>query len=318
MGRNGSGIYQLPAGQPVVTGTTISSTVHNTLANDLANALTTSIATDGQSVVTANIPFSGYKLTNLGAATTNGDAIRYEDMGSFQQAQTFTAFTTGGTSTAYTLTPVPAITSLIAGQRFRVKMSASNGATPTLAVSGLTAKSIKVYDSAGAKTDPSAAQLASGMLVDVEYDGTDWVAIAQMPPVLSVARGGTGGTRVSNTIAVHTGVVTPIPDGTTGYMGASGYSATEVAVSFAPAYSGTVAAFRAAAGAAGSGARIYTVVKNGVDQTMTALSVGAATQCETSSNPVSFAAGDTLSVKLVTSGGANTSFHTVCLLIYPL
>ena len=80
MSRNGAGTYVLPAGQPVVTGTTISSTVHNTLANDLANALTTSIATDGQSVVTANIPFSGYKLTGIGAATVAGDAARYEQI----------------------------------------------------------------------------------------------------------------------------------------------------------------------------------------------------------------------------------------------
>lgn len=78
MARNGSGTYVLPAGQPVVTGTTISSTVHNTLASDLANALTTSMATDGQSVVTANIPLAGYKLTGLAAATVAGDAIRFE------------------------------------------------------------------------------------------------------------------------------------------------------------------------------------------------------------------------------------------------
>lgn len=85
--RNGSGTYVLPAGQPVVTGTTISSTVHNTLANDLANALTTSIATDGQSVVTANIPFSGYKLMGIGAATVAGDAARYEQIGALALIQ---------------------------------------------------------------------------------------------------------------------------------------------------------------------------------------------------------------------------------------
>lgn len=87
MSRNGAGTYVLPAGQPVVTGTTISSTVHNTLASDIANALTTSIATDGQSVVTANIPFSGYKLTGIGAATVNGDAVRYEQVGALAGSQ---------------------------------------------------------------------------------------------------------------------------------------------------------------------------------------------------------------------------------------
>jgi hypothetical protein len=140
MSRNGAGTYVLPAGQPVVTGTTISSTVHNTLATDLANALTTSIATDGQSVVTANIPFSGYKLTGVGAATVNGDALRFEDKTALiaaEQEQTYTAFTTGGTSTAYTLTPSPAITAYAVGQSFWVNFNAASGAAPTLTISGV-------------------------------------------------------------------------------------------------------------------------------------------------------------------------------------
>ena len=75
MARNGSGIYNLPAGQPVVTGTTISSTTFNTLTADIATALTQSLSADGQTPVTANIPMNGKKLTGLGAATTAGDAI---------------------------------------------------------------------------------------------------------------------------------------------------------------------------------------------------------------------------------------------------
>ena len=53
------------------------------------------------------------------------------------QAQTYTAFTTGGTSTAYTLTPTPAITAYAAGQSFFVTFNAAPGATPTLAISGV-------------------------------------------------------------------------------------------------------------------------------------------------------------------------------------
>jgi hypothetical protein len=45
--RNGSGTYNLTAGNPVVTGTTISSTWANTTLNDIANALTGSVAADG-------------------------------------------------------------------------------------------------------------------------------------------------------------------------------------------------------------------------------------------------------------------------------
>lgn len=183
MSRNGAGTYVLPAGQPVVTGTTISSATHNTLATDLANALTTSIATDGQSVVTANIPFAGYKLTGIGAATVAGDALRFENialMGASNQAQTYTAFTTGGTSTAYTLTTVPAAAALVEDQRYQVEWHTTSGATPTLARDGLTAKNIKVYDSTGAKVAPATGALVAGVKSDVVYDGTDYVVLANV------------------------------------------------------------------------------------------------------------------------------------------
>lgn len=77
MPRTGTGIYNLPAGQPVVTGTTISSSTFNTLTADLATALTSSLASDGQTVPTANIQLGGFKLTNVGAgsATTDGATI---------------------------------------------------------------------------------------------------------------------------------------------------------------------------------------------------------------------------------------------------
>lgn len=42
MPRDGSGVYTLPAGQPVVTGSVISSSVFNTLTSDIATALTDS------------------------------------------------------------------------------------------------------------------------------------------------------------------------------------------------------------------------------------------------------------------------------------
>lgn len=80
MSRNGSGTYSLPAGNPVVTGTTISSTTHNSTMTDIANAITQSLSNDGQTVPVANIPMGGYKLTGLGAATTLGDAVRYEQL----------------------------------------------------------------------------------------------------------------------------------------------------------------------------------------------------------------------------------------------
>lgn len=81
MSRNGSGTFTLVSGNPVVTGTVISSTVHNNTMSDIASALTQSIAADGQTPVTANIPMNSKKITGLAAATTSGDALSYGQTG---------------------------------------------------------------------------------------------------------------------------------------------------------------------------------------------------------------------------------------------
>lgn len=76
---NGSGTFTLYSpGNPVVTGTTISSTWANNTLTDLATGLSTALTKDGQTTPTANIPMGGFKLTGLGAGTTNGDAIRWQ------------------------------------------------------------------------------------------------------------------------------------------------------------------------------------------------------------------------------------------------
>lgn len=95
------------------------------------------------------------------------------------QAQTYTAFTTGGTTGAFTLTPSPAITAYTAGQRFRVKFSAAGNGSDTINISGLGAKNLKQYDATGAKVS---AVVASAQLADVEYDGTDFVILDPLPP----------------------------------------------------------------------------------------------------------------------------------------
>ena len=78
MSYNGSGVFNInTSGQPVVTGTVISSTAFNALTADLATGLTTALTKDGQTTPTANIPMGGYKITGIAAATTLGDALSY-------------------------------------------------------------------------------------------------------------------------------------------------------------------------------------------------------------------------------------------------
>jgi hypothetical protein len=77
MSRNGSGTYNLPAGNPVVTGTTISSTWANTTLTDIATALSNSIAKDGQTPITGaligvgdTVSFGGTGQITLPVGTT--------------------------------------------------------------------------------------------------------------------------------------------------------------------------------------------------------------------------------------------------------
>jgi hypothetical protein len=91
------------------------------------------------------------------------------------QTQAATAFTTGGTAPAYTLTPSPSITAYAANQRFRVSFNAAGTfGSNTLAVSGLAAKNLMVRGPGGALLP---AVINSPMLSDVEYDGTQFIVL---------------------------------------------------------------------------------------------------------------------------------------------
>jgi hypothetical protein len=100
MSRNGSGTYSLPAGNPVVTGTTISSTWANTTMTDLAAALTDSVAADGQTPMTGNLDLNTHKVVNLVAGTASGDAIEFAQF----KTPTFTGNVTMS-STGFALIP---------------------------------------------------------------------------------------------------------------------------------------------------------------------------------------------------------------------
>lgn len=135
MARNGSGTYSNPY-PDFVAGTTISSTEVDANNSDIATALTQSIAVDGQSTVTANIPMATYKFTGVGAGSAATDSA---NLGQIQAEGYIWCGTMTGTADAGVLTPSPAITAYAAGQRFAWKASANvNTGAMTIAISGLT------------------------------------------------------------------------------------------------------------------------------------------------------------------------------------
>lgn len=95
MSRNGSGTYTLPAGNPVVPATVISTTWANTTLSDIATALTGSIAADGQTPMSGNLNMGNNKVTALANGTNPTDAVTY---GQFINP-TFTTLTVSGVST---------------------------------------------------------------------------------------------------------------------------------------------------------------------------------------------------------------------------
>jgi hypothetical protein len=112
MSRNGSGTYNLPAGNPVVTNTIISSTWANNTLSDIANALTGSLAADGQTTATGNLNLGNNKITNLADGTASSDGVNYGQLlatagaGAIRQAIVVTR-----TAASSTNAPFNAITS---------------------------------------------------------------------------------------------------------------------------------------------------------------------------------------------------------------
>lgn len=168
---NGSGVYTLPAGNPVVTGTVISSTVQNNTMADVANnGLSNCITKDGQSTPTANIGFSGFRVMKVGDAIVSDDAA---PAGQIQNGTIFLLGSVSGTDTI-TGTVTPPITSYVAGQMFRFVASGTNTTSSvTLNIGSIGAQSITKQ---GADF-LSPGDIPPGGVIEVVYDGTQFQAV---------------------------------------------------------------------------------------------------------------------------------------------
>jgi hypothetical protein len=80
MSRNGSGTYTLPAGNPVVAGTTITSAWANSTFTDVATALTGSVAADGQTPMTGTLNLGTNRITGVANATLPSDAVNLSQL----------------------------------------------------------------------------------------------------------------------------------------------------------------------------------------------------------------------------------------------
>ena len=165
MSFNGSGTFVInTAGQPVVSGTVISSTAFNALTADLATGLSTCLTKDGQTTPTANIPMGSNRITGLGSGVDATDAA------TLAQVQTSAVKLIGSISGADTITGAltPALTAYAAGQMFYFVAAGANTGAVTLNINSLGAKAVTRDGS----TALAAGDINSGEIVVVVYDGT--------------------------------------------------------------------------------------------------------------------------------------------------
>jgi len=192
LARNGSGTYNLPAGAAVVTGTTITKTWWDTSSSDIAAALTGSLAANGETPVTADLPMGTYKHTGVGNASARN---QYAAVGQVQDGSFIWCGTAGGTANAITLTPTPAITAYAAGQTFIFKAGAnSSSSTITFAISGLSTIAGQVNFAACTNAD-----IVANKLYSITLDTTSTAQINQLgnisgtfTPAITLGGGNTG------------------------------------------------------------------------------------------------------------------------------
>lgn len=189
MPRDGSGNYSRTTG--VYSGSTswgqtrdasrkIRADDHDTHDQDIASALSSSLAKDGQTTPTANLPMGGFLHTNVADATAR---TQYAKVSQIQDSAYLYAGTTGGTTSAYTATLSPALTAYATGMQIGVKFNAACAATPTLNVNAVAAATIKHLNGNALRAN----DIAANSFATLMYDGSAWLLLTSAPVIGSWA-----------------------------------------------------------------------------------------------------------------------------------
>lgn len=170
MPRNGSGVYNLPPGiNPVVTQTLITSNWANTTLNDLAAAVTQSIARDGQTTITANLPMNGFRHTGVGNPTARN---QYATLSMVQDAGHVRLTDVLGTN-AITGNLPGNPTALVVGQIVELIPASANSGPVTLNIGGMGAYPVRTNSG----NELGSGNLQAGQPYLLMFNGVSWLII---------------------------------------------------------------------------------------------------------------------------------------------
>lgn len=170
MSRDGSGNYTRVPGSAYTNGTTADGAELDAEINDIATALTQSLAKDGQTVPTANLPMGGFKHTNVNTASARTEYARASQV----QDGTFTYLSSVSGADTITASAPIGLSAYAAGQEFRFVSIGANTGAVTLNINSIGAKSV-TKDGA---TALAAGDIASGAVCVVVYDGTQFQLVS--------------------------------------------------------------------------------------------------------------------------------------------
>lgn len=139
MSRNGSGTYSR-AVSAYVYGTIISQTDVNAEMDDIATALTASLAKDGQTTPTANLPMGTYRHTGVGAAAARTDYARASQV---QDGDLTELASVAGTNTVTATAPI-SLAAYAVGQVFQFVPANTNTGAVTLNLSSIGAGAVQL------------------------------------------------------------------------------------------------------------------------------------------------------------------------------
>jgi hypothetical protein len=211
MSYNGSGTFVInTAGQPVVTGTVISSTAFNALTADLGTGLSTAITKDGQTATTARIPFVAGLSSALVTDTTSGSTGSIFTAGGIGIAKAVyvgTTATVAGTTDSSSTTTGAIITAGGAGVAKALFVGTTANVAgavtlqSTLAVGGVATYSAQPIFSSLTASSAVATDASKG-LVSVTNTGTGDNVLATSPTLVTPLLG----TPTSGTLTNCTGL----------------------------------------------------------------------------------------------------------------